>query len=429
MKRRVVITGLGSISAAGIGAYALWEAACQSKSGIGPIRSFDCSGFPVKLGGEVADFNPGEFLKTRKAIKVMSRDIQLAYAASRLAFDDAGLDADTIDSERSGVCMGAGLLDNELDELAFSIQNSLDDSGQFQMTKFGSDGLRSLSPLWMLKYLPNMPACHVSISYQLQGPSNTITTSCASAMQAAGEAFRIIERGHADLMVAGGAESRVNPIGISRYQLFHNLVTENGKDNQSYCPFDKKRSGFVVGEGAGILILEELESALKRKAKIYGELIGYGSSSDYNYFPDHMQDSQGRQHSMETALRDAALKPGQTNLIHAHGSGIPKDDLLEAQAIHRVFGDSASEIPVLATKALMGHTGFGSGAFQLILSCKVLEHQKVPVTANYEEEDPEINLAIVRNQIENQKMSTVLSNAFGLSGQNASIVLKQWEAN
>ncbi len=428
-KRRVVITGLGAVSCLGIGADPLWKAALESRSGIGPIQSFACDGFPVQQGGEIHDFNPRDFVENRKSLKVMSRDIQLACAASTLAFQDAQIVPEQLNPERAGVSMGAGLLDNEIDEIAACIRNSLDDTGNFQMTKFGAEGMRTLFPLWMLKYLPNMPACHISIMYNLQGPSNTITTACAAAMQALGEAFRIIERDDADLMVAGGAESRMNPFGLTRYYIFKTLVNGNSVDRQaSYRPFDKRRAGFVLGEGAGVLILEELEHALKRKAKIYAEVIGYGSSADYNYLPESLEDSTGREISMDMAIRDAGISKDKTQLIHAHGSGIPKDDLLEARAIHKVFGDDlASRIPVVATKPYVGYTGFASGALQMILSAKIIADQKIPATLNYGEDDPAIGLKVVSKPVENAPVNVILTNAFGISGQNASAVIKRWD--
>jgi len=427
MKRRVVVTGLGAVSCLGIGADPLWKAVIESRSGIGPIQSFACDGFPVQYGGEIHDFNPRDFVENRKALKVMSRDIQLACAASMLAFQEGGIDISKINPERSGITMGAGLLDNEIDEIAACIRNSLDESGNFQMTKFGSEGIRTLFPLWMLKYLPNMPACHISIMYNLQGPSNTITTACAAAMQAIGEAFRIIERDGADLMVAGGAECRMNPFGITRYQIFHTLANGNGTGRAAYRPFDRHRSGFIVGEGSGVIVLEELEHALKRNAKIYAEIIGYGSSADFNYLHQNMTDSSGRETAMEMAFRDAGLSPEDLDLIHAHGSGIPKDDLLEAKAIHHVFGSRASQIPVVATKPFIGHTGFASGGLQMVLSSQIIKNQRIPATLNYEIADPEIDLSIVKTLTQTSKIETILSNAFGLSGQNASVIIRRWE--
>ncbi len=423
MKRRVVITGLGAISCLGHGVNPLWEAAVKGESGLKEIDSFDYGDFPVRLAGEVKEFKPQDYIKNRKSIKVMSRDIQLACAASTLAFQDSKIKEEELNPERAGVCMGAGLLDNEVDEIAAGIKSSLDEQGIFQMKKFGSDGLDSLFPLWMLKYLPNMPACHISINHNLQGPSNTITTSCSSSIQAVGESFRIIERGDADVMFAGGAESRVNPLGISRYHLFNALLQGKDKTKEDYSPFDKSRSGFIVGEGSGVVILEELEHAQKRGARIYAEVRGYGSSADYNYFPNELTDSDGREIAMSTACSDADIQPDNVDMIHAHGSGIDKDDLLEARAIHEVFQAKAKEIPVVATKALMGHSGFASGAFQVILSAKMLEEQKILSTLNYTTPDSDINLNMSKELKTGVDVSTILSNAFGMSGQNASLVL------
>jgi len=423
MKKRVVITGLGVISAPGVGVEPLWQMAAEGKSSIKPIESFDCGDFPGSTVAEIKDFNPKDYIQKSKAIKVMSRDIQLSCAASKLAFADCGISEESFDPERIGVNMGSGLIDNEVNEIAQAIKASLDEANHFDLHKFGQDGRESLFPLWMLKYLPNMPACHISIIHNLQGPSNTITTSCASSLQAIGESTRIIERGDADLMVAGGTESRTNVIGLSRYQLFGVLM----KNGNRYAPMDADASGFVVGEGAGIIILEELEHALKRKARIYAEVTGYGSSCDFNYIPNKMEDYQGRKQAMSQAVKDASLSFNEVSCIHSHGSGIKKDDLLEAQAISDLFGECASEIPVTATKAVMGHTGCASGSFQTILSAKMLELGKILPTTHFKNKNSDMPLSIVSELQEAHNLNNILSNAFSITGENASLVLKRWE--
>lgn len=421
MKRRVVITGLGAITAVGRGAGVLWESTIAQRSAIDRIASFSVGDFPVRIAGEIRDFDPEAYIP-RKTLKVMARDIQLAVAASRLAIEDAQLDLERVDPERIGINMGSGLLSYELEELAPPIAASLDGDGSFTLDRFGSEGLGLLFPLWLLKYLPNMSACHCSILLNLQGPSNTITTACASSTQAIGEAFRIIERGSADLMLAGGAEAKVNPIGLTRYQLLGILTKRHHQPKMAYRPFDLDRDGMVVGEGAGIVLLEELGHARRRRAKIYAELIGYGSAPSLGQTPSQPQDEQGFVLAMERALKDAQRSGEAMGYVHAHGLGTSQGDALEAKAIHQVCGTTA--IPVVATKPIIGYAGFAAGVLDVIIATLSLAHQRLVATMNCDQ--PDSSLPIRVNRVtRTTAMRSVLVNSFGLGGVNACLVLQR----
>ncbi len=368
--RRVVITGLGAMTSAGEGSQALWEAVTSKKSGIKPV--FLDGGEAVALAATIENFEPEKYVTQRKSLKVMARDIQLAVAAASLAMGEAGIKTGSFDPDRFGVIVGSGVFNHEIEELSYSVANSLDSNQNLDLQKFGSEGLGSLFPLWLLKYLPNMPACHISILFDLRGMNNTITTGASGGLQAVGEAFRIIERGAADLMLAGAAESKVNPVGLSEYQLL-------GASSDS----------FAVGEGAGFVVLEELEHAQKRGAKIYAEVIGFGSSYQQGHF-----------FSMNAALKDAKLSPEKISYIQASGIGIAREDQEENKAMKQVFGDAFSSIRVEKSKSVIGFTGFASGILDLIISTLALKNKKETASVS------------------------AMTNAFGFNGQTATVVTR-----
>ncbi len=416
MSKRVVITGLGAITALGEGAEPLWHAVLKNESGIDVVRVDETLEF---IGGYIKDFEPEKFVTQKKSLKVMSRDIQLAVATASLALDDANAKNLTESHERFGVIVGSGVLNHELDELAYSVQNSMGEDGKLNLKKFGSDGISALFPLWLLKYLPNMPACHISILFNFEGPNNTITTGVSAGLQAVGEAYRIIQRGSADLMLAGAAESKLNPVGISEYQILGVLSKPNGHDpKKMYRPFDASADGFVIGEGSGFLVLEELEHAKKRGAKIYAEITGFGSSG-----------YSGQKIAMQAALNEAKITKGQLQYLQACGLGIDKEDRLEAQAIRDVFDGSASRLKVSASKPVMGFTGFSSGTIDLIISTLSLKNQIVPPAMNFESASENLGFQVVKNEPLKQTIDHAMTNAFGFNGQCVSMVTRSYKGD
>jgi len=424
-RRRVVITGFGVISPCGTGWEPYWDAAIRGRSVIRssePLK-FNCASF--KYAGMLSEFNPKEFIENRKSIKLMSREIQMAVSASRLAIRDAKLLSEHYDPTRIGVTLGTGIINNDLDEVGVGFKNGLDESGHFSMPKFGQDGVRSLFPLWFLKYLPNMPACHISVANQLRGPNNTITTSSAAATQAIGEAYRVIERGDADIMLAGGTDSKLNAMGVSRFRLLGLLSAREETPEKVYCPFDKKRDGIVLGEGAGILVLESHESARKRGVQIYAEVAGYGSSSDFKYDPRDPDDFTGKRVAIRRALEDAALEPADVDVLVANGSGIPQEDVQESLAVHSFYPDSFKKLHVTAVKPVTGNLNYGTGSVEAVIAALTTKKDHVPPVTNLEQPDPECSLPFVKDRAKSCRVNVTVLNTFGLGGQNASLVFKK----
>lgn len=414
MKRRVVVTGLGAITALGEGAEALWKAALEKRSGIDFISYGDQW---KSVGAFFQEFEPERFIEQRKALKVMARDIQLAVAGAKLAIDDSNLNLSKTNRERFGVVVGSGVLNHELDELAYSVQNAVGKHGKIDLKKFGEEGLPTLFPLWLLKYLPNMSACHISILFNLEGLNNTITTGASASLQAVGEAYRIIERGSADLMLAGGAESKLNPVGMTQYQILGVLSAVNGQaPSELYRPFDAKAAGIVVGEGSGFLLLEELDHAKKRRAKIYAEVVGFGSSH-----------SGGHRLAMRSALEESRVQPSELGYVQAAGVGIPLEDTLEADAIFEVFNSSCKNLFVSASKPVTGFTGFSAGALDLIVSTLSLQNQVIPPTMNFSHAKRSLPFQILKGEAVVKKIGSVMTNCFGFNGQCASVVTRKFQ--
>lgn len=423
--RRVAITGLGLLTPCGQGWKPYWRAALDTKSYIRASAYGEGGSFSARMRGAISDFNPADYIKQRKSLKVMSREIQLAVAASYLAVEDSGIRLEEIDRNRFGISLGTGVINNELDEIAVGIQKGFDENGKFQMTKFGQEGVRALFPLWFLKYLPNMPACHVSIAHGLAGPSNTVTTSAAAGAQAIGEAFHVIQRGDADLMIAGSTDSKINAMGISRFQLLGLLAEESEHPEKAYRPFDQRHNGIVLGEGAGLLVMEEWEHAKKRGARIYGEVTGYGSSSDFNYNPSITEDFTGKKLAMTRALTDAQTDSKEVDFLFANGSGIPMDDEQEARAIRTVFQTSLNNLRVTNVKPITGHLVYGSAGVEIGAALLALKDGVIPAVANLEKPADYCELPFVMGKPEYGLTQTFLFNSFGFGGQNASLVVRK----
>ena len=423
--RRAVITGIGVISPIGLSGTEFWKNLLALKSGISRITLFDASSFETQIAAEVRGFDPRRFVAKRKMIKLMMRDMQFAAGAAKVAIEDSGLDLEETDPARLGVVLGAGLICTDCDEVAPAIVNSLDENGNYDVVRFGREGMGSLSPLWLLKQLPNMLASHISIIYDAQGPSNTITTGCASSANAIGEAFHIIGRGGADIIITGGASSRIDPIKLVRYRKLGVLSRRNDEPEKASRPFDARRDGFVIGEGAGVVVLEELEHARARGAKIYGELTGYGSCADMLEGKARTVRPGSRARAIRAALKESETDPDCIDYISAHGNSIPFTDVLETEAIKEVWGDRAYGVPVSSIKGQIGDLGAASGVLGLISAVLAMSDGVIPCTANYEEKDPRCDLDYVPNEPRECSVETAVCNSFDFLGQNVSLVVRR----
>jgi len=424
--RRVVVTGIGIVSALGCGREAVWKSFISNQTGIDRL-SIEGLPSPICWAGEVKNFEARDYIapKKKKYLKVMSRDIQLAVVASKFAIEESGLNQEGVNRERTGLSIAASLIDNDLDEMGASFK-AASENGHLIESRFGSDGRNALTPLWMLKYLPNMPACHISLLYDLQGPSNTITTEGAGGLQAIGEGFRIIERGDADCMVVGGVDSKLNAIGLSKYALLDVFPKAEGETpRELFRPFDDEVSGLLPGEAAAILVIEEREHALKRRAPHYGEILGFGTAPLYDYTPQKAVDTEGRLLSMRKALKDAKIKVEELNLLVANGNGIPAQDNAEARAIQELIQDSNAKLPIAAFKPQTGYTASASGALETVLAVLSLKHGKLgPIYGMNGVKKNDLNF--VRQEInwDCSQANRALIHASSLVGQSSSLVIK-----
>ncbi len=431
---RVVITGLGAITPLGLTVSETWAGLCTGTCGIDKITAFDPVGFSCKLAGQVPDYKIQKYvLKTyRKAVKLMSRDIELAVIAANEAFVHAGLITRGIDPEnvnvnpeRMAINLGAGLISCDLVELAPAVAASVT-NGKFDIRKWGKEGLELVTPLWLLKYLPNMLACHIGIIHDIQGPSNTITCAETSAHLSIAEAAQIITRGGSDIALAGGAEAKVNPIVMIRQCLLKRATDQNNDEPASACrPFDADAKGSVFGEAAGVVILESLENAERRGAKIYAEVAGIGHSNSINPAYEHIElDGKGIEIAINKAIADAQIEPEDLDLIIPHGTGIAADDLAEAKAIRSALGEAAAEIPVWPTKSMLSNTGAASGAVDVIAAVCAMADGKIPAAKNCNRRADGCNLNIA-NMMQEKKIRYALSCSYTYGGQTAALVLKQ----
>ena len=422
--RRVVVTGIGVVSPNGIGRRAFSEAIVEGRSGVGFIEGFDTSGLSIKIAGEVKNFNVLPYLgEHRKNLKVMSRAVQFAVGAGALAMEDSGLDVEKLDPGRFGICMGTGITPMDVAELVGPIARGIGEDGGFEVARFAQAQSESMFPLWLLKHLPNMAAAHLSIMHHAMGPNNTIVTACAAGTQSVGEAFRLIRRGDADVMMAGGCDSRLDPLMMVAYQAMKAVSCSTRAPSQVSRPFDGQRDGFVLGEGAAILILESLSRARRRKAKIYAEVTGYGSSFDAYGITRPEPEGKGAALAMNAALREARCDPSDIDYINAHGTSTRLNDLMETIAVKRVFGHRASSIPMSSQKSMVGHLIGASGALEAAATALSLERGVIPPTINQETPDPDCDLDYVPNTAREISVRTAISNSFGFGGQNASLVM------
>lgn len=444
--RRVVVTGLGPVTPIGIGATAFWNALLDARSGIRRIQSFDPSRFDSQVGGEIDGLKLGDYVPKsyRKAEKIMARDIILAVAAAHQALTDAGLktkcivdrgDAEgppNLDSARFGANIGAGLICADLSELAEALA-SASPEGRFSFTRWGAEGMNNLTPLWLLKFLPNMLACHVTIVHDAQGPSNTITCGEASSHLAIGEAFRTIARGAADVCICGGAESKTNPMAVLRQSLGKRLTRRNDAPESACRPLAQDRDGTAISEGGGLVILEALEHAQRRGARIYAELIGFGAANDA-YRADDLNaaspDGRGVALAIRKALADARVEPQQVDLACTFACGLPDRDAIEAAGLRAALGPRLDETPVLSVKGGLGNNGAGSGAIDFIATILALSNATVPPAINSAPPDPACGLKLnTTGRPTDAKIDVAISSAYALTGgQCASLVVRRYRA-
>ncbi|NLJ32996.1 MAG: beta-ketoacyl-ACP synthase II [Firmicutes bacterium] len=412
MKRKVVITGLGPVTPIGIGREQYWHSLQEGKSGIKRIEKFPVDNFASQIAGEVGDFNPGDFLAHRD-IRRMDRFAQFAIAGSRLAIKDANLKLSKVNKERCAVVLGAGIGGLETFEK--------------QCQALVKGGLAKVSPLFIPMMISNMGSGQVSIALGFQGPSLTVTTACASGTDAVGQALRMIQGGKADLVVTGGSEAAISPLGLAGFCKMKALSTRNSHPEKASRPFDKERDGFVMAEGAGILLLEELEHALGRGGKIYAEVKGYGSTSDAYHITTPEPEGKGAAQAMLQALADAELEPEEIDYINAHGTSTYYNDKSETAAIKKVFAAHASQVAISSTKSMTGHLLGAAGGVELIASCLAVSKNIIHPTINYEYPDPDCDLDYVPNQFRPREVRNAISNSFGFGGHNAVIAISKYE--
>ncbi|HEY7497086.1 MAG TPA: beta-ketoacyl-ACP synthase II [Vicinamibacterales bacterium] len=412
MSRRVVVTGVGLVSPLGIGTQANWDALCAGCSGIGPITHFDASQFSARIAGEVHHFDPLRFID-KKDVKKMDVFIQFAIAASQFAMDDAGLSVTEDIAARVGVFIASGIGGFgtiEREHLAF-IQG----------------GPRRISPFFIPAAIINLAAGQVSIRFNAKGPNSATCTACSASAHAIGDAFEIIRRDDADVMIAGGSEAAITPMGVGGFAAMRALSTRNDEPQRASRPFDRDRDGFIMGEGAGVIILEELEFARLRGAPIYAELVGYGMSADAYHITAPSEDGDGGMRVMERAIKRAGIRPEQVDYINAHGTSTPYNDKLETLAIKRVFGDHARKLAISSTKSMTGHLLGAAGGLEGGITALAIKHQTIPPTINYETPDPECDLDYVPNQKRAAAIEYALSNSFGFGGTNGALLFKRYE--
>jgi len=412
MSVRVVVTGLGMLTPLGIGVEPTWQGILAGRSGIGPITSFDATGFETTIAGEIPDFHPEKYMSP-KLLKRMDRFVQVAVAAAVMAMADAGLEITTDLQPQVGAIVGCGL------------------GGLATIEKYHKvlleRGPKKISPFFIPMLIANMAPGMVAMHFGAQGPNTSTVTACASGAHAVGDAFKIIQRGAAKAMITGGVESVITPLGVAGFNSLKALSTRNDEPEKASRPFDLHRDGFVMAEGGGILIMEELEFAKARGAKIYAEVAGYGLTGDAYHMTAPSPDGAGAVLCMQQALADAGLSPQEVDHINAHGTSTPLNDAAETMAIKKVFGERAYEIPVSATKSMTGHLLGGAGAVEAIFSILSIKDNVAPPTINYETPDPECDLDYVPNQARWLPINVVMSNSFGFGGTNAVLIFKRYQ--
>ncbi|HSB71709.1 MAG TPA: beta-ketoacyl-ACP synthase II [Candidatus Methylomirabilis sp.] len=410
MMRRVVVTGLGAVTPTGIGVENFWSSLIQGISGIAAITRFDAGRHDTKIAGEVKGFDPLQWIE-KKEVRKMDLFIQFAIAAAQMAYDDSGLKVTEENRERIGVFVGTGM----------GGIPALEESHKTLLER----GPGRISAFFIPSIITNLGSGQISMRFGMRGPNSCVSTACATGNHAIGDSFRIIQRGEADVMIAGGAEAVITPLTIGGFSAMKALSTRNGEPTRASRPFDKDRDGFVMGEGSGIMVLETLEHAQRRGARIYAELVGYGMSADAYHITLPALDGAVR--SMRLSLEEARVTPSQVGYINAHGTSTPAGDLNETQAIKAVFGDHARALPVSSTKSMTGHLLGAAGGIESVITVLAIVRGMLPPTINYETPDPECDLDYVPNAARPAQVQYALTNSFGFGGTNATLLFKRFE--
>ena len=409
---RVVVTGMGVLSPLGNSVEELWTGLQSGRSGIGPITLFDASAFPSVIAGEVRNFDFASFINTKEARR-MARFSQLSVAAAIMAVDDSKLDLESTNMESVGVVMGAGN----------GSVPTIQENCEIMISK---GGMR-INPFFMPMILPNMATANLSRFIGAQGYSSTAVTACAASNQAIGEAFNVIRSGMADVMFTGGAEAGISELGLGGFAVMKALTTQNAEPAKASRPFDSTRDGFIPAEGSGIIVMEELEHAIKRGARILAEVKGFGCTSDASHLVQPKEDGSAAARAIEIALEDSGIRKKDVDYINAHGTSTPLNDLVETKAIKRAFGEHAYQIPISSTKSMIGHSLGASGSLEAVVCINSITSNMIHPTINYEYPDPECDLDYVPNVARSAPVNVVLSNAFGFGGQNACVVFSGYE--
>lgn len=411
MTRRVVVTGVGLVCALGIGTEESWRNLVAGCSGIAPITQFDTTGFDCKIAGEVKNFDPFQWIE-KKELKKMARFIQIALAGADFAVKSANWKPEDSNLDEVGVYVSSGIGGFDIIEREHG--------------KLLNGGPNKISPFFIPSAIVNLASGQISIRYGAKGPNSATATACSASAHAVGDSFKIIERGAAEMMICGGAEATITPMGVGGFAAMKALSTRNVDPQHASCPWDAGRDGFVVGEGAGILILESLEHAQKRNAPIFAEIVGYGMSGDAYHMTQPEENGDGAYRVMMAALKDAKLTPDDIGYVNAHGTSTPIGDVIETRALKRVFGERAKKVPISSTKSMTGHLLGGAGGLEAGISVLALHDQLLPPTINLENPDPECDLDYVPTHARKTSVEYALSNSFGFGGTNAALIFRRW---
>jgi 3-oxoacyl-[acyl-carrier-protein] synthase II len=412
LNRRVVVTGVGLVCGCGIGTEEVWRNLLAGKSGVGPITAFDATAFDCRIAGEVRNFDPLHWIE-KKEVKKTGRFIQLAMAAADFAVKMAALEVTPDIADATGVYIGSGIGGFDVIEREHS--------------KYLHGGPGKISPFFIPASIVNLASGHVSIRYGAKGPNSATATACSASAHAIGDAYKIIQRCDAEVMIAGGSEAAITPMGVGGFAAMRALTTRNDEPQRASRPFEADRDGFIIGEGSGVLILESLEYAQRRGAKILAEIVGYGMSGDAFHITQPAEGGDGGYRVTLAALKDAKIAPEEVSYVNAHGTSTPIGDAIETTALKRVFGERAKKVPISSTKSMTGHLLGGAGGLEAGVSVLALRDQILPPTINYEKPDPACDLDYIPNHARKAEVRYALSNSFGFGGTNASLLFKHWE--